>query len=230
MPRETQNGGGDIYRTEPRTTSLAESASTGRPEPRPSRAKARAEPPMQASEGNAFNVFNEAQMDVLAAILAETQTLAEKQTREAVKALREESEIEIGLVREELMGRMDAKLFGSTLIDDAGEIAKKAVHELRREIDRRVEGMITGLDDLRARLERGEREGKKREAEELSTWRAAMSQTARNFARVKDVESKTSAITEKLDQLGAELRRLRFDLGDDDAKPWAPLALPAPSA
>ena len=34
--------------------------------------------------------------------------------RDAIKALREEQQIEIGLVREELMGRMDAKLFGST--------------------------------------------------------------------------------------------------------------------
>ena len=64
-------------------------------------------------------------MDVLAAILAETQTLAERQLRDAIAALREEQEIEIGLVREELMGRMDAKLFGSTLVDDAGEIAQE---------------------------------------------------------------------------------------------------------
>ena len=56
------------------------------------------------------------------------------------------------------------------------------------------------------------------------------SQTARNFARVKDAESKLDALTGKLDQLGTELRQLRHDLGDDAAIPWAPLALPAPSA
>ena len=195
--------------------------------PAPSR---KAEKHAEASEsGHAFSVFSEAQMDVLAAILGETQTLAEKQLRAAITALREEQEIEVGLVHEELMGRMDAKLFGSTLVDDAGEIARKAVHELRRDLDRRLASLDTGLDDLRASLDRIGREGKKREAEELSTWRAAMSQTARNFARVKELESKASAIAEKLDQLGTELRELRNALGDEAAVPWTPLALPAPA-
>jgi hypothetical protein len=76
----------------------------------------------------------------LAGIIAETQTLAERQTREAVKALREEQEIELGLLREELMSRMDARLFGSSLVDDAGEIAKKAVRELRVEMRRSLAG------------------------------------------------------------------------------------------
>jgi hypothetical protein len=225
MPRANSDG---IYRTTPRVTSPpAETAASGRPEPRPSRATARAEPPAQASEsGNAFGVFNEAQMDVLAAILGETQGIAEKQLRDAIKALREEKEIEVGLVREELMGRMDAKLFGSTLIDDAGEIAKKAVQELRRDLDKRVESLSTGLDDIRARLDRTEREAQRRE---LDTWRGLTSQLGRNFARVKDLESKASALAAQLDVVGTELRQLRHDLGDEAAKPWAPLALPAPA-
>ena len=47
--------------------------------------------------------------------------------------------------------------------------------------------------------------------------------------RVKEAEGKLAALTGKLDQLGDELRRLRFDLGDDGVKPWTPLALPAPA-
>jgi hypothetical protein len=224
MPRQSANG---VYRTEPSAASpLARPAMAAAPAP--SRARARAEPPAQASgSGNAFGVFDEAQMDVLAAILGETQGIAEKQLRDAIKALREEQQIEIGLVREELMGRMDAKLFGSTLIDDAGEIAKKAVAEFRREIESRTTGLGAVLTALGERLDAFEREAKKRE---LDTWRGLTSQVGRTFARVKDLESKASALAAQLDVIGTELRQLRHDLGDDAAKPWAPLALPAPSA
>jgi hypothetical protein len=56
-----------------------------------------------------------------------------------------------------------------------------------------------------------------------------MSQLARNFGRLKDLESRANTITERLDQLGVELRELRHALGDEAAVPWTPLALPAPA-
>ena len=40
---------------------------------------------------------------------------------------------------------------------------------------------------------------------------------------------KLDALAAQLDVIGTELRQLRHDLGDEAAKPWAPLALPAPA-
>lgn len=97
---------------------------------------------------------------------------------------------------------------------------------MRKELDRRIESLGIRIDGMKTHLETVEREGKKRE---LESWGGILAQVARNHARVKDVEGKMNAITERLDALGVELRELRDALGDEAAVPWTPLALPAPA-
>ena len=83
MPRDMQNGGDLPHRAARRAArGRGRRGRAGRrPEPSPSRARATA----SAS-------FRKQQFDVLAAILAETQSLAERQSRDAMKALREENQ------------------------------------------------------------------------------------------------------------------------------------------
>lgn len=224
MPREQQNGNGVIF-TEPHMT-FAESPSGAPPKPKPSRAKARAEPPAQASEGNPFSVFSEARFDVLGSINAETQTIAEKQLRAAILAAREEAEVTVAVSRDELLAKIDAKNFGAAVLDETGEIAKRAVAELRRDLDERAKITKARLDVLSDRLDAFEREAQK---DALDTWRGFVAQLARQHGKLNDLETKVGTLTEKLDQLGMELRQLKHDLGDEAARPWAPLALPAPA-
>ena len=219
-----QQAGNGLYRTAPQM-SESPSATT----PKPSRSRARAEPRAEprASTGDG-GVFSETQFDVLGNIIAETQTIAERQLREAITALREETEITVAVCRDELLAKIDAKNFGAALLDETAEVAKRAVHALRRDLDERARIVKARLDVVSERLDAFESASKK---EALNTWRGFVGQLARQHGKIGDLKSKLGAALAKVDQLGTELRQLRHDLGDADAKPWPEtLALPAPSA
>lgn len=220
MPREQQNGNGLIF-TEPHMTSVAESPSGAPPKPKPSRAIARA--PSQAS---ASSVFSEAQFDVLARIIAETQTIAEKQLRAAILAAREEAEITVAVCCDEMLAKIDAKNFGAAILDETGEIAKRAVRELRRDLDERAKITKARLDVLSERLDAFEREAKK---DALDTWRGFVAQLARQHGKLNDLETKLGTKATQLDQLAQAVRDLYEGLGEQPPKALLPLALPAPS-
>jgi hypothetical protein len=218
MPREQQNGDG-IFRTEPQM-SVAESP------PKPRRARARAEP-QKASDGDGSSVFSEPQFDVLTGIIADTQTLAEKQLRAAIVALREEAEITVAVCRDELLAKIDAKNFGAALLDETCEIAKRAVHALRSDLDERAKITRARLDVVSDRLDAVERANKKGE---LDAWKGFISQLARQHAKLNDHEATLGAVMRRLDQLTQAVRDLYEGLGEQPPRALLPLALPAPSA
>jgi hypothetical protein len=82
----------------------------------------------------------------------EAQEALAEQLTAAVSALREECSIELGLVRDEILGRIDALQFGRTLDVDP-DVFQRAVAELRKDLDRRSEVVNARFDALGGEIE-----------------------------------------------------------------------------
>jgi hypothetical protein len=106
------------------------------------------QPKRSRSAGEQPASFTEGQQKVLIHVIADLQTdlieTSEKKLATAVTALREEFAIEAAVARDEIMGRIDAKLYGRGLVDDFDPRAiEKTVHELRSDLDRRADVVLS---------------------------------------------------------------------------------------
>jgi hypothetical protein len=171
--------------------------------------------------------FNKHQAHVLAEVIAETEDqvadFVEKKLGEAVAALREEMQIEIALARDEVMSRLDQKLYGRGLTDDFDpEAIQKAVHELRVEFDTRADVVGARIAALVDQFGASERRAEQRNAD---LWRGL----AQQQVALARMETQGAEPAKRLDQTVEELRALRAILADADIMAPEPPAAAFPA-
>jgi hypothetical protein len=74
----------------------------------------------------------------------------------AVEALREEAQVELAIVRDELNGRIDTKLYGTGLDIDAEEM-RRSLYELRKDAEKSAEASTARIDALVEKLGKAEK-------------------------------------------------------------------------
>jgi hypothetical protein len=93
---------------------------------------------------------------VLAMVIGEEQQAAEEKLAAAIEALRKEQAIELALCRDEILSRLDRKIFGATLDYDP-EAVRRAIFEARTEIKERAASLDAKLSEMAERHKAAER-------------------------------------------------------------------------
>jgi uncharacterized coiled-coil protein SlyX len=183
------------------------------------------QPSPQASESG-FPILGEAAATVLSEALAIIESEAATRLKTAIEALREESEISIACMRDELLSKVDQKLYGRGLIDfDAAEV-ERAVREMRRKLDEKLAEFGKRLDTLSAQLTTFERETLKTA---LTTRRSFVAQVTRQRGTISALETQLATMTTRVDRLTQAVHEIYEGLGEQPPSALSPLALPAPA-
>jgi hypothetical protein len=166
------------------------------------------QPSSQPSESG-FAIFSEDQGQVFALVLAEVTHDVEERLKATVAALREEATVELACVRDELLSRVDQKLFGKGLVDfDPNEIERNA-REVRRSVDQRFGAIGERLDGQGARLGVVE----EREAA-LRRIEVRLVHVAKNARAAVDFKARLDRLDARLDELVKDYRALHGVLAD----------------
>jgi hypothetical protein len=92
-------------------------------------------------------------MELIGENMDEVQKALDARARiEAIPALRDELQIELGLCRDELMGKIESRLFGVQLADFDPDVFKRAIAELRTGVDKKLGAIGARLDRTVDRL------------------------------------------------------------------------------
>jgi hypothetical protein len=150
--------------------------------------------------------FTEPQNQVLSALIAELQDTGDERLeqvlRSAVTALRQEQEVELAVVRDELLGRIESRVFGVQLADFDPDQFKRAVSDLRSDVTKRFEQTVALMDKLAERIDsvdkrrRYDRNTARTEGEELATKLATLmaAQATAFNRRLDDLDAKIDAL------------------------------------
>jgi hypothetical protein len=164
--------------------------------------------PNDALDEGALSIFDPHQNRVLAMIVArlqdDTGDEIERMVRAAIKALREEAQVELAVVRDELNSRIDQKLFGSGLDYDSEEM-RRSVFELRADATKRFDAITTLLDTLAERIDKVDQ----RRRYDRNTWHKEKVEMAEKVAEMlTTMSAKLDATGKKIDKVASDLESL----------------------
>jgi DNA-binding protein H-NS len=151
------------------------------------------------------SAFSEAQRGVLGHVVAgiaeQAGDEAGKALRGAIKALRAEMQTELAVTRDEIMGRIDAKLYGSGLDVDAEEL-RRATFELKSDFAKHASTTSALLDEIAKRVDRVD----SRRRYDRNTAHREKTETLEKIAGL--LAAMTAKTDEKLNKLAAGLADL----------------------
>jgi hypothetical protein len=136
---------------------------------------------------------------VIADTLDEAGNYSDAASKKVVEALRAELQVEIAVLRDELVGRLDAKTFGAALTDDP-EIAKRAIAELRATVASHTAAAGARLGVLAERIAKIEK--RQIDADEVKAWLTSLQMRISGFS---------SATTSQIEKIGDQVERLAAD-------------------
>jgi hypothetical protein len=166
------------------------------------------------------NGIREAVAEAIGETADQVDEAGEKRLLNSVTALRDELQIEVAVVRDELLAKIESRIFGVSLADFDPDQFRRVIAELRSDIDKQTAALNARLDSLSERIDSTD----KRRRYDRNTSRGERDELASKLTAL--FGGMIARTDKRLDDLVADIRNLRAELGDEG--PFSPvLALPA---